>query len=73
MSPADVDGYPDDTAPDSEIEILLQIIQDLSTEGEYEHQPMSVSLVDIARPAKAKGTHTTQTPKTKEIVFISTS
>jgi len=54
MSPADVDGYPEDTTSDNEI-VLQQIIEDLTTECEYERRPMSVLLVDIARPAKAKG------------------
>lgn len=55
MSPADVDGHPEDRWGDSEIEILQEIIDSLSGEGEYKGRPMTVSLIDIARPAKAKG------------------
>jgi len=55
LSPADVDGNPNEAVSDCEIDILQQIIEDISTGDEYEPQRMSVSLLDIARPAKAKG------------------
>ena len=45
-------------AVDNENEILRQIIEDLPTGDVHElHRPvMLVSLLDVARPAKAKGT-----------------
>jgi hypothetical protein len=60
ISPADIDGYPDDIMSDYEDEILLQIIQEICNEDEPERRPISVSLIDIdvARPAKAKGINT---------------
>jgi hypothetical protein len=57
LSPPDVDGYADEALSDSEIDIIQQIIEDLSTKDVYERRPMSVSLLDVARPAKAKGTN----------------
>ena len=65
LSPADVDGNPNEAVSDCEIDILQQIIEDISTGDEYEPQRMSVSLLDIARPAKAKGTN----PAHQEIKF----
>lgn len=57
MSPADVDGHAEDGWSDSETEVLQEIIDSLPIKGEYgyEDRPMVVSLLDIARPAKAKG------------------
>jgi hypothetical protein len=64
ISPADIDGYPDDIMSDFEDEILRQIIQDICNEDEPERRPISVSLIDIAvaRPAKAKGINTASMP-----------
>jgi hypothetical protein len=57
ISPGDIDGYPDETEPESEIDVIQQIIEDLCTTDRRHCQPMSVSLFDIARPAKVKGTN----------------
>jgi hypothetical protein len=40
----------------SDCEICRQILEDLYTRDEAVHQPMSISLLDIARPAKTKST-----------------
>jgi hypothetical protein len=58
ISPADIDGYPDDIVSDDDHEILRQIVEDTCSRDECELRPMLVSLLDIARPAKAKGTNT---------------
>lgn len=64
MSPAAVDGHPEDVWIDSGAEYLQEIIDGLSREAEcnYECQPMTVSLLDIARPAKVKGTSPPRNP-----------
>ena len=67
MSPADVDGYPEYTATDSEIEVL---VEDLSTEDEYERHPCRFRLL-ISFGLQRLKIHISA-PKMNEIVLIST-
>lgn len=58
ISPADVDGHPDTdkSEDDEDMTFILQMIDDLSARESIQNRRMSISLLDIARPAKAKGT-----------------
>jgi len=69
LSPADVDGHPEDGWGDSNIEV---IIDDLSSKREDEGpQPMIVSLLDIAQPAKVKGiTSEFEVVKTRRVIAL---
>jgi hypothetical protein len=62
ISPPDVDRWDrDDETMVADNKIEIQIIKDLPTEDKPKlYRPvMSVSLLDVARPAKAKGTTST--------------
>lgn len=55
ISPADVDGYPDEAIWDEQLDVLDEIIRDLPNGEETAREPIMIELEEIAKHAKTKG------------------